>query len=629
MDLTNKPAFVFIDRRGTHTITYAALLDRTRAVAAWLHANSRPGDRVILLFPPGLDFISAFLGCLYAGRVAVPLYPPRPNQKRFQFGGVLGDCGATVALTRMSDLALISSLLSAQHSGLRLAAGDDLPAACPEPLRLSEDSLAFLQYTSGSTGTPKGVMVSHGNLIANAATIAEAFQTGPDDVCVSWLPLYHDMGLIGAVVQAIFRGFTSVLMAPASFVRDPFFWLETIHRYGATLAGGPNFCYAHCLSRVSPERLAGLDLSRWRVAFNGAEPVRAETLDRFAAVFAPVGFSPRAFFPCYGMAESTLFAAGGSASEPAQIKVFERESLKTKRADLTAGEDGQPLVACGWAHGTGEIRIVDPESLSALEQGQIGEIWLNGPSVAVGYWGQEALSETTFKARDGLGNGPYLRTGDLGFMVAGQLFVTGRLKDLIIIRGRNHYPQDIEQTSGKSHPALEQDATAAFTVDVGGMEQLVVVQEVKRTAMKKLVTALAEGCIRMEVETLAAIKAGEAPKGEVLQVARLAGIQAGKRTGELIPLCHMLPGTSLSVDVEVDEGLPGIRVRSTATLQGQTGVEMEALTATTIALVTVYDMVKSMDRTMVLEDIRLLSKEGGRSGTWIREDSPGTHPPGR
>ncbi|MDX6694359.1 MAG: hypothetical protein QOF02_1962 [Blastocatellia bacterium] len=470
------------------TLSYGELDFRARAIAAVLQSFKAEGARVLLLYPAGLDYIAAFFGALYAGAVAVPLYPPRQNLTLQKLQSITADSGATIALTVNSVMTRIEPLLaeSSELKSLQWLVTDrlesELAAAWRAPA-IESDSLAFLQYTSGSTAQPKGVMVSHGNLLHNERMIEEAFQQTEQSVIVGWLPLYHDMGLIGTVLQPLHVGAHCVLMSPVSFLQSPLRWLEAISRYRGTTSGGPNFAYDLCARKVTPEQIAELDLSSWSVAFNGAEPVRQETLERFAATFASCGFRREAFYPCYGLAEATLFVSGGLKGEPPVVKAFSREALEQNLAVETIADEepASRLVGCGHAWSEQRILIADPGSLSECAPGQVGEIWVAGPSVTQGYWNKPSETEGSFTAR--LSNtleGSYLRTGDLGFLHDGELFVTGRLKDLIIIRGVNHYPQDIELTVERSHPSLRAGCGAAFSIEVDGDERLAIVQEVEK-----------------------------------------------------------------------------------------------------------------------------------------------------
>ncbi|HEY4588890.1 MAG TPA: fatty acyl-AMP ligase, partial [Thermoanaerobaculia bacterium] len=461
-------AYTFLldgEREEVH-LSYGELDRQARSIAARLQALGVAGERALLLYPPGLQYAAAFFGCLYAGVTAVPVYPPRPNRPDPRFLAILSDARARVVLTTSAILPNAERLLAGKAPVVWLAT-DGLDEGAEEQLEpaVSPEDIAFLQYTSGSTSAPKGVMVSHGNLIHNERLIQAAFGVGPDSVVVGWLPLYHDMGLIGNLLQPLWAGCSCVLMSPVDFLQKPLRWLAAVSRYGGTVSGGPNFAYDLCSRKIRPEDRAGLDLSRWEVAFNGAEPVRAETLERFAAAFAPCGFRRSAFFPCYGLAEATLFVTGAGREEPPVVGRFRVPDLERNRA--VADDAGRALVSSGRATPPPvgqEVAIVDPESRLPLADGEVGEIWVAGPSVAQGYWSRPEPTEATFRAFTVSGAGPFLRTGDLGFLSGGELFVTGRAKDLIIIRGRNHYPQDVELTVESSHAALRPGCCAAFAV---------------------------------------------------------------------------------------------------------------------------------------------------------------------
>jgi len=460
-------------------------LDRqARAIAAWLQSSGLAGERALLLYPAGLEFVAAFFGCIYAGVVAVPVYPPRRNRSLSRIQAVADDADAKVALTNDVVLRRVKSLIDETP---RLKSLDWLSTSrTPSGLEQKWENpdvkgrdTAFLQYTSGSTGTPKGVMLSHANLIHNSAVIAYAFEHTRSGLGVFWLPSYHDMGLIGGILQPLFVGRPNVLMAPMAFLQKPFRWLSAISRFGGTTSGGPNFAYDLCVRKIKPEQRKTLDLSSWQVAFNGAEPVREETLERFAEMFEPCGFRREAFYPCFGLAEATLMVSGGYACRPPVSRCFDGAQLAAGRAIPAGnGETVRTLVGCGSAMPDQQLAIVDPETCTRCEDGCIGEIWAGGPSIAQGYWRKDDATKETFQARlSDTGEGPFLRTGDLGFLSNGELFVTGRIKDLIILRGANLYPQDIEETVQKSHSWLRPNAGAAFTVERDGREQLVIVQE--------------------------------------------------------------------------------------------------------------------------------------------------------
>jgi amino acid adenylation domain-containing protein/non-ribosomal peptide synthase protein (TIGR01720 family) len=513
------------------TLTYDALDEQARRIGAVLQRSTRPGERVILLYPPSLEYVSGFFGCLYAGLVAVPAYPPDPSRLDRtlpRLRAIIQDAQATVVLTT-SFIASMGEFLFEQAPelrALRWVATDELPPEAEASWRqpqVEANTLAFLQYTSGSTGTPKGVKLSHGNLLHNLKLISHAFQARPDSVGVIWLPPYHDMGLIGGVLEPLYRGMHTALMSPLSFLKRPLRWLEAISRFGGTISGGPNFAFDLCVRKISPEERRSLDLSRWEVAFCGAEPIRAETLERFTEAFGPCGFRREAFYPCYGLAEGTLIVSGGQKAAPLIVRALDASGQPGARA----------VVSCGQALPDQEIVIVDPESRVRCPPGAVGEIWVSGPSIAQGYWQRPEETEQTFQARlaDG-GQGPFLRTGDLGVLLDGELFVTGRRKDLIILRGRNHYPQDIELTVEQSHPALRPGCGAAFSIEVEGEERLVVVQELdprRQVDQAELVAELRQRLAEtheVQLHALALIEPGGLPKTSSGKVQRRASRDA-------------------------------------------------------------------------------------------------------
>jgi amino acid adenylation domain-containing protein len=535
----DRRAFLFLDSNGNETaeLGFGELDRRVRSVAAALDARGARGERALLLFPPGLDFVVAFLGCLRAGVVAVPAYPPRPNRHQPRLQAIARDARARLVLAT-PEITAAAGMLCASVPELGDAAwlaleelsagGEAWDGPDPEP-----DAPAFLQYTSGSTSDPKGVVVTHANLVHNEEAIRLGFGQSAASVVVGWLPLYHDMGLIGTVLQPLYLGATAVLLSPLAFLQRPRLWLETIDRYRATTSGGPNFAYDLCVRKVGEAERAGLDLSSWSVAFNGAEPVHAETLARFSSAFAPCGFRAEAFFPCYGLAEATLFVAGGDPAGEPVTRAFRGEDLARHAAvEAAPGEAGaRPLVGCGRPSAGQRIAVVDPESGVPCPPGRVGEVWVAGPSVAAGYWGRPEDSERLFRARTADGDGPFLRTGDFGFLAAdGELFVTGRLKDLIILRGRNHYPQDVERTAERVHPTLRPGCGAAFSIERDGEERLVVVQEVEHGRPETPEPSVLAEAIRravadeheVAVEEVVLLRSGTLPKTSSGKVRRQA-----------------------------------------------------------------------------------------------------------
>jgi acyl-CoA synthetase (AMP-forming)/AMP-acid ligase II len=452
------------------TLTYGQLDQQSREIAVMLRRVLEPGDRALLLYPPGLAFVAAFFGCLYAGVTAVPAYPPqasRPERSLARLEPIIAESGATIILCVEELCENLRSLfeknthcascrvLATDHYGL-----EDVDAW--KPPRCSADTLAFLQYTSGSTAAPRGVAVSHGNIDHNLSCIQRVSAHESANVLVSWLPTYHDMGLFAGVLFPLFNRCPSYLMSPVAFLQKPVRWLQAISTFRGTNSGGPNFAFDLCVQKTTAEERKRLDLSSWQIAYNGAEPVRRSTLENFASAFRECGFRRSSLFPVYGLAESTVFVTG---------------------RPLTDEQNVDASVSCGAPRGEMEIFIVDPLSLVEQSAGQIGEIWVRGPSVARGYWNLPDETERTFGAY--LSNprrGPFLRTGDLGYQIESELFVTGRIKDLIIIHGRKHYPQDIEKSVEASHSAIRPTCTAAIMLETDHGPTLVILAEVNRRA---------------------------------------------------------------------------------------------------------------------------------------------------
>lgn len=580
-----KIAYTFLLDGETNAVnlTYRELDLKARAIAALIQSFCSPQDRILLLYPPGLGFIEAFFACLYAEAIAIPAYPPRPNRSVARIQSIIKDAQPTLALTTHSILASLErkAELTPELKMLRWLSTDNLDSTHSDRYRetfLTADKIAFLQYTSGSTAEPKGVKIAHDNLMHNLQAIYCCFQHSSQSRGVIWLPPYHDMGLIGGILQPLYGNFPVVLMSPLMFLQNPLRWLKAISRYRGTTSGGPNFAYDLCLRKFKPEQNLDLNLSSWDLAFNGAEPINYQTLEKFTATFAPYGFSAAAFYPCYGMAEATLIVSGGIKNSPVKTKTVLAQDLEKDRVTLIKSqpansfletsflsaeiplesqrshqaasvqetseldshssesslsdpavydegdrafllaESTQPqtphhsaisnagnfygvaasfpgdeqlsssqepnsrtLVSCGHSLIDQKIIIVQPDTLTICQPGKIGEIWVTGPSVARGYWNQLETTQETFQASiDGSIEGSFLRTGDLGFIEDGELYVTGRLKDIIIIKGRNHYPQDIERTVEASNSLIRPYGSASFTINFQGEEKLVILAEVER-----------------------------------------------------------------------------------------------------------------------------------------------------
>ncbi|MEA5472135.1 fatty acyl-AMP ligase [Spirulina sp. 06S082] len=476
-------------------LTYGELERQARAIAAGLSSQMKVGERILLIYPydAGLAFIAAFLGCLYAGIVAVPCHPPRNRHGIAEILGRLESAQTRAILAPKSLQAKLKRQFQKVDAPvcqwLTLTETTKTVSSDWQRPDVRAETLAFLQYTSGSTGIPKGVRITHKSLFHNQKRLASAFGHNEDSVGVGWLPLFHDMGLIGNVLQAIYLGASCVLMSPIAFIQKPVRWLQAISHYRATTSGGPNFAYDLLCDRVSEEELSRLDLSSWEVAFSGAEPVRAETLARFASKFAPCGFRSEAFYPCYGMAEATLFIAGGQKLTPPAIANVEEAALSENRVVSVAENHSSQstLVSCGRAWFDDRIAIADPQTYHLCPPDRVGEIWVCGAGLGKGYWNQPKESDRTFGAYlADTGEGPFLRTGDLGFIKEGELFITGRLNDVLVFWGLNHYPEQIERVVATCHPAFLPNSSAAFAVKIEGRDLLVIVQEVERQQRDRL-----------------------------------------------------------------------------------------------------------------------------------------------
>jgi len=489
-DQPNRVGYLYLldgeDRE--ESLAYGELASSARRIAARLQEQFEPGERALLLYPPGLDFVKGLFGCFYAGLVAVPAYPPDPfrmerSVPRLQ--GIAADADARVALTSDPVLGLRDSIVeqAPELADLAWVATDD-PVGDPGRWRFPEvdgDALAVLQYTSGSTSLPKGVVLDHENLLLNLASIAAHGSPVEGERAVIWLPQFHDFGLFEGTLWPVYASERPrVLMSPIAFLQRPFRWLRAISRYRATISGGPNFAYELCRKKVTPAQKETLDLSCWQMAFSGAEPVRSATLDRFVEAFAPCGFERKALYPCYGLAEATLAVAGAHRGEGPRVRRVDRTALEGGAIrDAASPGDAAELVSSGVAIPDLTIRIVDLDTRTALPDGRVGEIWVRSRSLGRGYWRRPAETEETFRAHiEPTEEGPFLRTGDLGFLDGEELYVTGRLKDAIVVRGRNLYPQDIEQVVHACHPAVRPGSGAAVPIDAGGEEGVAIVQEV-------------------------------------------------------------------------------------------------------------------------------------------------------
>jgi acyl-CoA synthetase (AMP-forming)/AMP-acid ligase II len=452
------------DEFGSDTITYRGLRTQTRQIASALSRLISAGERVVVACPPGLDFVRCFLGCLYAGAIAVPTYPPfrlghRPTVERFE--RIVDDSGAAAVITNTVLAAGLRALSSGGASlrGVQILDSNELgsiPEENSEDIparRLRPEDPAMLQYTSGSTMEARGVVLTNANLIYNSEMISRLFGSSEASRGVIWLPPYHDMGLIGGILQPLFAGFPVTLFSPFRFAQRPLRWLQAITKWRGTISGGPNFAYELCLRRISAHERTGLDLSSWKIAFNGAETIRSSTLEEFIAVFRPYGFQPEAFYPCYGLAEATLLVTGGDKDRRPAIAEFRASSISDGKAALETGA-GLKLTGVGRPAPATVVVVVDPVSQTRVADGVIGEIWVQGPGVGLGYWNRPDATERTFREKLHGGEAQFLRTGDLGFLHDGELFVTGRLKDLIVIHGLKYRPEDIEWIAQSVHSGV-------------------------------------------------------------------------------------------------------------------------------------------------------------------------------
>ncbi|MBV9789343.1 MAG: AMP-binding protein, partial [Chloroflexi bacterium] len=528
-------AYIFQDDRSTVQISYGELDRRARSIAGWLQQGvDKPGP-VLICCPSGLDYIAALFGCFYAGFPAIPSSPPesgRTHRTLARLQATIRNAQPVISLTTDAVLAAAADVLeqTPELQPLRWHTIEQIEAQ-PEHTwhapALTGDTLAMLMYTSGSTGTPKGVMISHGNMLHNVAAFP-GFDARPCRAIVSWLPLYHDLGLFLGVVHPLFRNVPAVLMSPADFVRRPLSWLEAMSRYGATTTGAPNFAYDLCVRKITPEQRATLDLSAWNMALNGAEPVRPDVLDRFTQTFAECGFRPETFYPSYGMSDATATVSGATTFAPPVMLAADREALKHRMLVPSQDSSARILVGCGQPLADQQLAIVDPDTLEPCAENGIGEIWLSGPSVAQGYWQQPETTAQIFHATlAGTSDTRFFRTGDLGFMHAGELFLVGRLNDLLIIRGQNFYPEDIEVTVGQSHAALPAGGGAVFAVEVTDEERVVVVHEVERPdlAGDEIMSRIRESVAEahgIQVHAVALIRKGSLPRTSSGKIARKA-----------------------------------------------------------------------------------------------------------
>ncbi|MGC9502137.1 fatty acyl-AMP ligase [Baaleninema sp.] len=486
----DRTAYLFLKNGETEEIslTYRDLDRQARSIASHLQQQQLSGERILLVYPysRGLDFIAAFFGCLYAGSIAVPCHPPQNRRTAIDLQQRLGDAEAKLLLSTQTQLPKLTAELPVPG----LATDSLIPDYDWIPASQAPDTIAFLQYTSGSTGQPKGVIVTHNDLLTSQAMLKQAFGHDDTSIGVSWLPMFHDMGLIGTVIQALYLGRPCIFFSPIDFVQKPIRWLNAISRYRATTSGAPNFAYDLLCRHVTPDQIATLDLSSWEVAFSGAEPIRPATLDRFSETFAACGFRRDAFYPCYGMAEATLFVSGGPKLTPPRILSLDEAALRENRVvPLSPDKPGvREVVGCGRTWGNRTIAIVDSHTHTPVRENRIGEIWVAGSTICQGYWKRPQETERSFGGEIRGGDGTrFLRTGDLGFWRDGELFVTGRLHEVMVLWGLNHYPQHLEQTIEASHRGLRKNGVAAFSVEIDGEDRLVVACEIDRSYRKQFV----------------------------------------------------------------------------------------------------------------------------------------------
>ena len=520
-------AYIFLEDGENKEIklTYGELAERVEAIAIQLQSSVEIGSRALLVYPynDSLNFITAFFGCLAAGVVAVPCHPPMNRLTTAEVSTRLIDAEAAIVLSNSTLLPqLQKQLTQSDNYSLQWLNTTKINPAVADNLvsNIDPDSLAFLQYTSGSTGEPKGVMITHRCLLQNQEMLRLAFGHDENSIGVGWLPLFHDMGLIGNVIQTVYLGACCVMMSPVSFVQKPIRWLQAISKYRATTSGAPNFAYDLLCDRAKESQIEQLDLSQWKLAFCGAEPVKETTINRFSARFAVCGFQKAAFYPCYGMAEATLMITGGDYRQPPMIQYLDKIALEANKVSIEEPSNRgiTTLVSAGYPWLDGHIAIANPQTLTECAPDEVGEIWYSSSSVGRGYWRKPEATRKTFQAS--INNKKYLRTGDLGFLADGELYITGRLNDVLVFWGLNHYPQQIERTVEEAHEALKPNCGAAISVTVSGKERLVTIQEIERSHRRSFVLEDVVEAIRwaifqqhfIDVYSIVLLKPGALPK---------------------------------------------------------------------------------------------------------------------
>ncbi len=509
------------------TITYGEFEQRIKKLAAKLQLYDVQGERIVLMYPSGIDYIVAYFAVIFSGAIAVPVYEPRQSNHLNRLTNILEDASPKLLLMSDKTVTVTNQELMNELTGYgaELLITDQPefklpPAESWQPVSLENNDIVFLQYTSGSTGNPKGVMVSHGNILHNSQKILHATEPDASFCCVSWLPPYHDMGLIGGLIQPLYAGYPCIIMSPISVIQRPIKLLKAIHEYKATISGGPNFIFDACVNRIRDKQLEGIDLSSWRIAFNGAEPINAHTIKRFSDRFKQYGFDENAHYPCYGMAESTLFISGSRVKNGAVVRQFDKKSLQNDHAKPATQGNTQMLVSSGYISQNMGIKIINPENNIECKEFQVGEVWIRGDSVAQGYWKQEEKPGEDFSGMiKGKNKHRYLRTGDLAFFCENELFITGRIKDVIIIHGKNYYPQDIEYSITNAHPEIKPGSGAAFSVDHEGNERLVILQELnhrldehQKSEIREIIRSEISQHHEVQILDIAFIAPGRLPK---------------------------------------------------------------------------------------------------------------------